>query len=136
MAILALMIKLLIPIVLLVLNGCTQGVQSANTPVLLDQIKVVNQSNQILTSVKIEVLSTRSKIVCGQVASGGFCAFNFKARPLLGETAQVDWQIGDQRWQELISASQADISPDWYRVGLTLALTANGQAKIIAVESD
>lgn len=128
--------KLLILIVLLVLNGCTQGVQLTTAPVLLDQIKVVNLSNQMLTNVKIEVLSTHSKIVCQQVAPGGFCAFRFNERPLRGETAQLDWQIGDHQWQELISARDIEISSAWQRVELNLTLTANGQAKISAAESN
>jgi len=104
-------------------------------PIQLDQITVTNLSNQALTSVRIEVLSTRSKIVCEQVAPTGFCAFRFKARPLRGETAQVDWQIGDQQWHESISAQDVEISKDWHQVKLNLTLSADGQAKIIAVQS-
>ena len=130
------MIRLLISLTLLVLVGCAQNAQPVRGPVQLDQVKVVNLSNQTLTSVKIEVLSTRSKIVCKQVAPEGFCAFRFKERELRGETAQVDWQIGDQEWQVSIDASEVDISSDWYRVSLDLNLTADGKAKIIAVESN
>ena len=105
-------------------------------PIQLDQITVTNLSNQTLSSVRIEVLSTRSKIVCQQVAPNGFCAFRFKARPLRGETAQIDWQIGDQQWYESISAKDVNISQGWHQVKLNLTLTADGQAKIIAVESN
>ncbi|WP_415902095.1 hypothetical protein ACMXYR_14245 [Neptuniibacter sp. QD29_5] len=130
------MIKFLAPFVFLVLSGCTPNVQPTNTPTELDQITVTNLSNQTLTSVRIEVLSTRSKIICQQVGPNGFCAFRFKARPLRGETAQIDWQIGDQKWHELISAKDVGISKGWYQVKLNLTLTADGQAKIIAVESN
>ncbi|WP_415889369.1 hypothetical protein ACMXYV_15595 [Neptuniibacter sp. SY11_33] len=129
------MIKFLTPLILLVLSGCTQNVQPISKPTQLDQITVTNLSNQTLTSVRIEVLSTRSKIVCQQVAPNGFCAFRFKARPLRGETAQIDWQIGDQQWYESISAKDVEISKDWFQVKLNLTLTADGQAKIIAIES-
>lgn len=130
------MIKYLALPILFMLSGCTQNVQPTNTPTQLDQITVTNLSNQTLKSVRIEVLSTRSKIVCQQVAPKGFCAFRFKARPLRGETAQVDWQIGDQQWYELITAQDVQISKDWQKVRLNLTLTAKGQAKIIAVESN
>ncbi|WP_415882500.1 hypothetical protein [Neptuniibacter sp. QD34_54] len=130
------MIKFLAPLVFLVLSGCTPYVQPTNTPAELDQITVTNLSNQTLTSVRIEVLSTRSKIVCQQVAPNGFCAFRFKARPLRGETAQIDWQIGDQQWYESISAKDVKISQGWHQVKLNLTLTSDGQAKIIAVESN
>ncbi|WP_415892618.1 hypothetical protein ACMXYN_15500 [Neptuniibacter sp. PT8_73] len=129
------MIKFLTPLIVLVLSGCTQNVQPKSTPTQLDQITVTNLSNHTLSSVRIEVISTRSKIVCEQVAPNGFCAFRFKARPLRGETAQVDWQIGDQKWYESISAKDLEISKDWHQVKLNLTLTADGQAKIIAVES-
>ncbi|WP_415899263.1 hypothetical protein [Neptuniibacter sp. QD48_11] len=130
------MIKFLTPLILFVLSGCAQNVQPISKPTQLDQITVTNLSNQTLTSVRIEVLSTRSKIVCQQVALNGFCAFRFKARPLRGETALIDWQIGDQQWYESISAEDVKISQGWHQVKLNLTLTADGQAKIIAVESN
>lgn len=61
---------------------------------MYNEIRVVNNSKQVLRDFSIKVPATRGEFSCGNIAPQGFCANRFEARKYRHNSIRIEWSYG------------------------------------------
>ncbi len=84
----------------MVLSGLLTACATIEQPhYLYNEIRVENNSRQILKGLSIHVPATGAEFSCGNIAPLGLCANQFGARPYRHNPIVIEWSYGNRQRQ-------------------------------------